>query len=287
MENTIQIKIGKLVFDCRTQGNEKDELVIFLHGFPETSYMWKQLMSSLSENGFYCVAPNLRGYSKGACPKGKKHYRLDKLANDVLGISGFLNKSKFHLVGHDWGAAIGWKVVHDYPGSILSWTGISVPHLQAFGKAIMVDKEQGKMSEYIKNFQWPFLPEMQIRKNDFKIFRKLWKNSGSNEVADYLEVFRNPKQLTASLNYYRSNYKLLKKAAADQILGDINVPTLFIWGNKDLAIGSYSVAEGHQYMKNDYEFFELDAGHWLIQTNYHELKKAITRHIDKNKKNSS
>ena len=286
MQETIQVKIENFIFDCLTQGSKEGELIIFLHGFPESSYMWKELMSSFSENGFYCVAPNLRGYSKGACPKGKEHYSLDKLVNDVLDISKFLNKSKFHLVGHDWGAAIGWKVVHDYQDAILSWTGISVPHLQAFGKAIVVDEEQSKMSQYIKSFQLPYLPEMRIRKNDFKIFKKLWKNSESKAIANYLEVFRNPKQLTASLNYYRSNYKLLKKAAKGQILGDINVPTLFIWGNKDVAIGSYSVNESHQYMKNDYQFIELDSGHWLIQTNYYELKKAITRHIDRNKNSS-
>ncbi len=286
MKETTKIKIDNLIFDCRTDGNKEDELIIFLHGFPETSYMWKKLMFSFSENGFYCIAPNLRGYSKGACPKGKKHYSLDKLAKDVLDISEFLNKPKFHLVGHDWGAAIGWKVVHDYKDRILSWTGISVPHLQAFGKAIVVDQEQSKMSQYIKNFQLPYLPEIQIRKNDFRVFKKLWKNSDSNEIDDYLEVFGNPKQLTASLNYYRSNYKLLKKAAKNQILGNIHTPTLFIWGNKDIAIGSYSVSENHQYMKSDYEFIELESGHWLIQTNYPELKDAITKHIIKNKNSS-
>lgn len=283
MQETIEVKIDNFIFDCRTDGDKENELVIFLHGWPETSYMWKKLMSSFSENGFYCVAPNLRGYSKNACPKGKKHYRLNKLAKDILDISKFLNKPKFHLVGHDWGAVIGWKVVHDYQDRILSWTGISVPHLQAFGKAIVVDGEQREMSQYIKNFQLPYLPEKRIRKDDFKILKRLWKNSESNEIDDYLEVFRNPKQMTASINYYRSNYKLLKKAARAQILGDINVPTLFIWGNKDIAIGSYSVREGHQYMKSDYEFIELNSGHWLIQTNYHELKEAISRHVDRNK----
>ncbi|MEP0265686.1 alpha/beta hydrolase [Dokdonia sp.] len=283
MQETIKVTMDDLVFDCRTDGDKEDELVIFLHGWPETSYMWKKLMSTFSENGFYCVAPNLRGYSKDACPKGKKHYSISKLAKDVIGISKFLNKSKFHLVGHDWGSVIGWKVVHDYSDSILSWTGISVPHLQAFGKAIVVDKEQSKMSQYIKKFQLPYLPERLIRKNDFKTLKWLWKNSEPTEIDDYLSVFKNPKQLTASINYYRSNYKLLKKAAKDQILGDIHVPTLFIWGNKDIAIGSYSVNESHQYMKNEYEFIELDAGHWLIQTNYNELKEAITKHVNRNK----
>jgi pimeloyl-ACP methyl ester carboxylesterase len=283
MQETIEIKIGKLKFDCRVVGNIENELVIFLHGFPETSFMWKKLMNDLSEIGFYCAAPNLRGYSKGACPKGKQNYILMELANDIIEISRHFGKSKFHLVGHDWGAAIGWKVIHDNQDTILSWTGISVPHLQAFGDAIVNDQEQHKMSQYIRAFQWPYLPEMKIRKNDFKLFRKFWKNSAQDEIEDYLKVFRNRKQLTAAINYYRSNYKLLKKAANAQILGDINVPTLFIWGNKDVAIGSVSVNNSHQFMKNDYTFLELDSGHWLIQTMYNELKKAITEHILKDK----
>ncbi|WP_431124369.1 alpha/beta fold hydrolase [Flagellimonas flava] len=282
MQQNIQVKTGKLIFDCLVDGNKEGELILFLHGFPESSYMWRKLMSHLAQNGFYCVAPDQRGFSKGACPSGKKNYRLDKLAQDVLDISKVLGKSKFHLVGHDWGAAVGWKVVHDHKDVILSWAGISVPHPQAFGKAIVVNDEQRKMSQYIKNFQWPYLPERGIRKNNFKAFRRLWKYSEPDEVEAYLKIFSNPKQLTATLNYYRSNYKLLKMAANRKMFGDIHVPTLFIWGKKDLAIGSYSVGEGHRYMKNDYEYLELDGGHWLIQTNYQDLEKAISNHIDRN-----
>ena len=286
MQDTIEVNIGNLKFDCRVTGIKENELIIFLHGFPETSYMWKNLMNDLSELGFYCVAPNQRGFSKNACPKSKQSYSLNKLSNDVIEIAKSLGKSKFHLIGHDWGAAIGWKVVHDNQDAILSWTGISVPHLQTFGDAIVNDPEQRKMSKYIRAFQWPYLPEMKIRKNDFELFRKFWKNSAVDEIEDYLKVFRNQKQLTAAINYYRSNYKSLKKAANHQILGDINVPTLFIWGNKDVAIGSVSVKNSHQFMKSDYTFLELDSGHWLIQTMYNELKNAITEHILKYKKST-
>ncbi|MBT8307781.1 MAG: alpha/beta hydrolase, partial [Maribacter sp.] len=172
MQESIEITVENLTFDCRVAGNISDELVIFLHGFPETSFMWKSLILDISQLGFYCIAPNLRGYSSKACPPGKKNYTLDKLAQDVMGIAKSINRGKFHLVGHDWGAGIGWKVTHDYPNSILSWTGLSVPHLQAFGEAIVKDGEQKKMSRYIKSFQWPFLPEKMIRKNDFKLFKK-------------------------------------------------------------------------------------------------------------------
>ncbi|MGA8854381.1 MAG: alpha/beta hydrolase [Christiangramia sp.] len=283
MQETIDVNIENLRFNCRVTGDKKNDLIILLHGFPETSYMWRNLMKDLSDTGFYCVAPNLRGFSIGACPKNKKSYHLDKLVNDVIQISKHFGRTKFHLVGHDWGAAIGWKLAYDNQEAILSWTAISIPHLQAFGNAIVNDPEQQKMSQYIKAFQWPFLPEIRIRKNDFELFRNLWKNSKPDEVENYLKVFRNRKQLTATLNYYRGNYKVLKKASNDQILGDIHVPTLFIWGNRDMAIGLAAVKNSHQYMKNDYEFLELDAGHWLIQTNYTDLKNSIKKHIGKHK----
>ncbi|MFK7797872.1 MAG: alpha/beta fold hydrolase [Aureispira sp.] len=281
MKSTIKINVNNLTFDCRTTGNKENKLVLLLHGFPETSYMWRNLMSDLSAEGFYCVAPDLRGYSKGACPKGKKQYSLDKLTKDVIDIANALGKSTFHLVGHDWGSAIGWQVVHDYSDRILSWSGLSVPHLQAFGKAIVDNEEQQKMSQYIKMFQFPFLPERNIRKNNFKLFKTLWSSSEADELETYLKVFENPQQLTASLNYYRSNYKLLKKAAKSQILGNINVPTLFIWGKNDPAIGAYSVQESHQYIKGDYEYLELDAGHWLLQTQYNSIKEHLLKHISK------
>lgn len=281
MKSTLKIKVNNLTFDCRTTGNKEDKLVLLLHGFPETSYMWRNLMADLSAEGFYCVAPDLRGYSKGACPKGKKHYSLDKLTKDVIDIANALGKSTFHLVGHDWGAGIGWQVVHDYSDRILSWSGLSVPHLQAFGKAIVDNEEQQKMSQYIKMFQFPFLPERSIRKNDFKVFKTIWSVCEPDELEAYLKVFENSQQLTASLNYYRSNYKLLKKAAKEQILGDINVPTLFIWGKNDPAIGAYCVQENHQYMKGDYEYLELDAEHFLLQTQYPSVKEHIIKHINK------
>ena len=274
-----KINIGKFTFDCRISGQHEDELVLFLHGFPETSHMWSGLIQEIAPMGFYCVAPNMRGYSQGARPKGKKHYTIDKLSQDILALATALGKEKFHLIGHDWGAAIGWYFVHEYPQHVLSWSALSVPHISAFAQAITSDKDQIKKSQYIKNFQVPYLPELRIRKNDFELFRKLWKNSDENEVNDYLSVLKDKYALTAALNYYRANYQLFKT----HTIGNITLPTLFIWGEHDPAIGAYGVELGHQYVKGDYKFVKLDAGHWLIQTNYDQVKTEIVQHLVKNK----
>lgn len=281
MSKIVEIQIDKLTFDCLASGKEEDELVILLHGFPESAYMWRNLIEDISALGFYCIAPHTRGYSKGARPKGKKHYTLEKLSKDVMDIAKYAGRDKFHLIGHDWGAGIGWKVVHDHPGAILSWTGLSVPHIQAFFEAVMNDEQQRKMSRYIKDFQWPFIPEFLIRKNNFEAFRKLWKKSSKDEVEEYLSIFRDKYALTAALNYYRSNFKLLKKSAHTPILGDIEVPTLFIWGEKDVAIGPACVEKGHSFMKGHYQFLKVDGGHWLMQSRYSEIKPIILAHLER------
>ncbi|MCA0931426.1 alpha/beta hydrolase [Lutimonas saemankumensis] len=270
-----KIKIGELTFNIRISGNENQDLVLFLHGFPESSVMWTALMKSVSESGFYCVAPDMRGYSDGACPKGIKNYDLKNLIKDILDIVEFLGKDKFHLVGHDWGAAIGWNVVYQNRDRILSWTALSVPHSRAFGKAIKMDKVQQKKSAYIKWFLLPWLPEIYIRRNDFKMFRRLWKHSDSEEVDDYLRIFKQNKCLTAALNYYRANLGRGKRVP----IGEVYSPTLFIWGNKDLAVGSFAAYENEKYVKGDYLFVEVDGGHWLVQTNFEEVKDAVTGHL--------
>ena len=271
------IKAGDFEFDYRVSGNPENETLIFLHGFPETSYMWIKVMEELASLGFYCVAPNMRGYSKNACPKGVKNYQTQKLVLDILNIADVINKNKFHLIGHDWGAGVGWNLVYQNPDRIISWTALSVPHPRGFAKAIKMDKIQRKKSRYIGWFLVPIIPEITLRKNDFKKFRRLWRNSSEGELNDYLSVFRRKQTLTAALNYYRANLGRGKK----QLTEDITTPTLFIWGKKDLAVGRVAAENNHKYMKGDYEFIELDGGHWLMQTNYSDVKTALIKHLNK------
>jgi pimeloyl-ACP methyl ester carboxylesterase len=196
-----------------------------------------------------------------------------------MGFAKSLGHSKFHLVGHDWGAGIGWKVVADHPESILSWTALSVPHIQAFFEAIMTDEDQQRKSRYIKAFQWPVLPEMKIRSKDFALFRKLWNSHSEEEVQDYLSILRNKKALTAGLNYYRANYSSIKKSSLQQVLADVHSSTLFIWGKNDPALGRTCAERCGEYVKGNYQFMELDAGHWLVQTRYDEIKEALLKHL--------
>ena len=103
----------------QTQGN-----VILLHGFPETSAMYNDMLPSLAAAGFQVVAFDQRGYSPGARPEDMDAYTADKLVADVYAVAAAVGFEEFHLVGHDWGAVVGWVLVFDDTSKVKSWSAL-------------------------------------------------------------------------------------------------------------------------------------------------------------------
>jgi pimeloyl-ACP methyl ester carboxylesterase len=269
-----QISANGLVFKCRTAGlGNGGEPIIFLHGFPESSIMWNRIMISLASQGYQCIAPDQRGYSVGARPKGKKNYAMDKVAADVIAIADAVNFEKFHLVGHDWGAGAGWTVVQLYPDRVNDWTALSIPHMLSFSNAKNNDPYQMERSKYMDKFQIPILPEISLKAKNYNHLRALWGFHPVEEIEDYLTILKPFIGRKSALAWYRGNKELVID------YGDVYIPTLYIWGNKDFAIGRVSVEGTKQYMKGEFKFVEVDAGHWLIQENYDVISKEIITHI--------
>ena len=279
---TENIEANGMTFTCRVAGDKSTgKPIMLLHGFPETSHMWIELMKKLVAEGYYCVAPNQRGYSPGARPKKPSDYQLKYLVEDVIAIADALGFGQFHLIGHDWGSAVGWGVLALAPQRIKSWTAMSVPHVEAFSEAIRFDKEQKKMSKYITFFQLRGIPEWLLTTGKNKRLRSIWKKCSPEQLEDYLSVLGNKKALKSTLHWYRGNYKRLKKGKGEFTLGDVQHPTLLIWGNKDNAVGRKCIDLTKPYMKGPYTLVELDAGHWLIQEEYEKVSGEILEHLKK------
>lgn len=261
-----------MTFRCRVFGPEGGEPVILLHGFPESSAMWVQAMGALAGKGYRCLAPDQRGYSPGARPKDKSAYTMDKVASDVTALADAMGFEKFHLVGHDWGAGCGWTVVQLFPERLLSWTALSLPHMAAFGKAIRTVPEQKKKSWYMAFFQLPVLPELAL---GWWALERVWKEAGPEEAADYRALFKPYGARRAVLNWYRA---VRRRTVAYE---DVHVPTLFIWGNQDEVIGRAGVEDTRRFIKGEYTFVELEAGHWLPREDFDGVLGPLLKHLKK------
>ncbi|MCY7334957.1 MAG: alpha/beta hydrolase [Chamaesiphon sp.] len=273
----VELQANGFTFRCRTCGMANTGYpVILLHGFPETSQMWTRVLLSLSAQGYRCLAPDLRGYSPGARPAEIADYTIDKIASDVIALANLVGFAKFHLVAHDWGAGCGWTVVQLYPDRVQSWAALSIPHMAAFETAKKTDSDQQQRSWYMGFFQLPLIPELMFGLMTGGNPSSLWKLSAPEEVADYLTVFGNFEGRKATINWYRANHKLPIQ------YGDVHLPTLLLWGNQDIAVGRTGVAATKQYMKGEYSFVELDAGHTLVQEQFdlvdRQIQELIQRH---------
>ena len=236
--------------------------VIMLHGFPETSAMWSALIEPVAARGYPVIAFDQRGYSPGARPEDVEAYRIDLLIRDVIDVADAASFRTFHLIGHDWGSAVGWLTAEQYPDRVISWTGMSVPHPRAFGAALQDDPDQQARSTYMQLFRKRWLPELMFAFNNHKMLRGIYRSMPEAQREDYLQVFSEPGAMTAALNWYRAMGDLRGAASA---VTRFATPVLFIWGNRDSAVGRKGVALQRAFMPDDYTEIELDTSHWIIQ----------------------
>jgi len=275
-ESFADVKINDFTFTCRVGGMENDKGTIFLlHGFPETSRMWSDFIKVLENEGYRIIAPDQRGYSNGARPSKVSDYTIDKLSQDIIDIANEFNINKFHLVGHDWGSAVGWYITSNFSDRIITWSALSVPHLDAFVYSMKNDSVQIKKSEYINYFNKPILPEIYFKIFCYKNLKNIWRESSESEIISYLEIFKQKRALKSALNWYRANFK-----DGENIIGDISTPTLIIYGMNDMAIDVKSVDNSEKYLKGRYKIEKLDSGHWLIQESFEEVSNSIIEHIN-------
>lgn len=273
-----RVEVGDLVFDTSITGPGDGDPIVALHGFPQTSASWSALTPRLVKAGLRVIAPDQRGYSPGARPSGVDDYLTETLADDVLGLAGALGLDTFHLVGHDWGAAVAWVVAARHPGRLRSLTVVSVPHLAAYGRALQDDPDQQQRASYIGLLRQEGRAEELLLADGARRLRAMYGEHVPAEHADlYVETLSAPGALTAALSWYRA-------MRADLVdLPAVEVPTTYVWSDGDLAIGRGPAEACAGHVTGDYTFVELSGvSHWIPEEAPDALADAILDRISPN-----
>jgi pimeloyl-ACP methyl ester carboxylesterase len=279
-DGLVRIEAGDFEYRARVAGFEQGEQrpgVILLHGFPVTSAMWSAMIEPLADAGYRVVAFDQRGYSPGARPDGAENYIVPNLVADVLAVADAVGFEEFHLVGHDWGAGVGWSTVMTAPERIITWTGISIAHPAAFSAALQNDPDQQSRSTYFAFFVTPWLPETLFSFNNFEMLKGIYVDMSTPQRNEYLKVFAEPGALTAALNWYRGG--LVEQIPEKELAVEITTPTLFIWGNSDPTAGRVAVDGQAQYITGPYSKMELSGGHWLMEDYPEPITEAVIEHL--------
>jgi pimeloyl-ACP methyl ester carboxylesterase len=262
------------------QQNPEQPLVILLHGFPVTSAMWTDLIGPLADAGYRVVAFDQRGYTPGVRPEAISDYAVPQMVADVFAVAEAIGDERFHLVGHDWGAGVGWATVLADQSRVISWTALSIAHPAAFQAALENDPDQQSRSGYFALFQMPTVPETLFGFNDFTVLKGAYSGMSAAKIEEYINVLSEPGALSGALNWYRAMGESALMGDAPRTM-DVSVPTLFIWGNQDAAVGRRGTELMADYMTGPYDIIELDAGHWLLSEKPQQSIAPIVRHIQK------
>lgn len=252
------------------------EALLLLHGFPQSSASWEPVLRRAAAAGYRVVAYDQRGYSPGARPRPVDEYAIGRLVGDALAIADALGIDRFHLVGHDWGAAIGWALVLTNPARVRSWTALSIAHSYAFLDAVRNDPDQRRRSAYFLLFRLRGVAELLLGWGRQRLLQKLmYRCMPVSHVEEYQAILSEPGALRAVLNYYRAMGKRGGLAPDPEV----QVPTLFVWGNRDPAAGRTAAEATARFMRGEYRFVELDAGHWLLETRTDTVVSLLLEHL--------
>src|SRR3984957_3920902 len=104
-------------------------VVLFCHGFPDTSYTWRRQMKAIASVGYRAIAPDMRGYGRSSAPADASVYTPLHTAGDLVGLLDALDIPSAALVGHDWGATHAWNAAMMRPDRFTAVFCLSVPYV--------------------------------------------------------------------------------------------------------------------------------------------------------------
>jgi len=172
--------------------------VLLLHGWPDSSYLWRNQIPFLVANGFRAIAPDQRGFGRSDRPEGVAAYSLQNAVADSVGILDALGIDAADIIAHDWGAAVAWLMAAAHPNRVRRLVVLSVPHPLA-----PYTLRQREMAWYMLFFQFEGIAEAWLQRDNWALFREMLRGNG--DVDRYVSDLSRPDALKASLNWYRAN----------------------------------------------------------------------------------
>jgi len=264
----------------------KGKLIMFLHGFPEFWYEWKNQLAEFERN-YQAVAPDMRGYNLSSKPVEVEQYRMKYLVEDIRALAEHLGHKKFILVAHDWGGGVAWPFAMRHPEYLEKLIIINAVHPATFIRELRDNTAQQKASQYILVYRTDEAEDI-LAGNNYAILVDNLLEDGirqgyftEEDKKAYIKAWSQPGALTGGLNYYRAAHlgsftgESDVSLSVDPSLFMVNVPTLVIWGEKDKWLLTGNL-EGLEKYVPDLAIKRIpDGSHWVI----HEKPGLVNTYI--------
>lgn len=253
----------------REAGTSGDPAVLLVHGYPQSSHMWRAVLPVLAEHGFHALAPDLAGYGDSE-PNPPHTWERHMEALEDFRIARGLGRVA--LVVHDWGGLIGLRWACDNPGAVSAlfitdtgffpdgrWHGMAKTlRTEGEGEQVLVNINRDLFVMALRHIS-PALPDDAID--------EYWKAYGDDE------------RKAAQLDLYRSG-DFSKLEPYDGRLGALGLPTLIVWGAKDEFAPVGGAHRFHKQIPGARLVVLDDAGHFVMEDASERVGKELRRFLE-------
>ncbi|MEM9048147.1 MAG: alpha/beta hydrolase [Pseudomonadota bacterium] len=284
MMQSRQIALHRQSFHLLQAGSETAPALLFLHGFPEYSGAWTELVERLASD-FFCLAPDQRGYGQSWAPAEIRAYALRHLVGDMAALLERLGR-KATVVGHDWGASVAYGLAIARPDLVSRLVIMNGVHPVPFQRALAAGGAQSAASQYIHRLRRPGV-ETRLAEEDYALLLKTFSAQmdirwlTADRLAGYRTAWARPGRLTGMLNWYRASPLVVadpgrplradRLPALDPVALRVRVPHLLIWGADDTALLPEATA-GLEDLCEDVTRLDIPGtDHWL----HHQAPDAV------------
>jgi pimeloyl-ACP methyl ester carboxylesterase len=237
------------------------EPVILLHGYAQTSHMWRPLITELAGRRTV-IAPDLRGFGASAKPSGG--YDKKTMAQDIHALAAALGFKQVGLAGHDIGLMVAYAYAAQHPAEIKrialmdaflpgvgDWKNVwllhDLWHFHFYGE-VPLKLVKGRERIYLEHFWNDFAanPKKSVSESDRRLYAKAYAQNGAMRAG--FEVF----------HVFEQDAKEFAELARTKL----KMPMLVLTGEK--ASGEFLIEQG-RLVATDVEGVVIKgSGHWLM-----------------------
>lgn len=258
---------GRRVF-YREAGDPGAPVIVLLHGFPTSSFMFRNLIPELSDR-YHVLAPDYLGFGYSDAPRVEDFdYTFDALTASVAGLLAQLGVTRYAIYVQDYGAPVGWRLALRDPGAI---TAIITQNGNGYDAGFVADgwapawdyqREQTPATEaalrailtleatrmqYVAGVQDESVVSPDTWFHDYALLSR--PGNDRIQLKLFLDYATNPKIYPALHDYLRASA----------------VPLLAVWGDKDPFFGPDG-ARAFAADAVDAEIHLFDGGHFLLES---------------------
>jgi pimeloyl-ACP methyl ester carboxylesterase len=233
--------------------------VLMLHGFPDSSELWRLQVPALVDAGMRVIAPDLRGFGESERPADVREYRVGRSVADMVAVLGSLGVDRAAVVGHDWGAGVAWALAAFVPDRVERLVAMSVGHPDAQRERTTESREK---AWYTLLFQFEGVAEELLMRDDWALFREWTRGDGDVEPA--IERLARPGALTAGLNWYRASMHPRFQLRERDPVPSVRMPVLGMWSTRDHFLLEQQMMRSEAWVDGAWRYERIeDASHWL------------------------